>query len=92
MSSKNSIHMLIYTLEVYLLPVDKIHSIYNNGMAMDYIQYDGTVPRHSTSYKGNNWTSLGHYMYAKIFHIFNIANNKTEKKNQKLIDPAAEKM
>jgi len=92
MSSKNSIHMLIYTLEVYLLPVDKIHSIYNNGMAMDYLQYYGTVPRYSTSYKGNNWTSLGHYMYAKIFHIFNIAKNKTEKKNQKLIDPAAEKI
>ena len=46
--------MLIYTLKVFLLPEDKIHSIYNNGMAMDNLQYDGTVPGHSTSYKGNN--------------------------------------
>ena len=58
---------------------------------MEIVQQNGRFTLFSSKFL-SIYSILYDYMYDKLFHIFNIANNKTEKKNQKLIHPDAEKI
>ena len=50
-------------------------------MAMDYLQYDGTVPRHSTSYKGNN-VYKGNKCMKNYFTFLTLPTIKLRKKSK----------